>query len=537
MQDQPQLFLGLDFGTESVRALLVDSNGNERGSASVAYAHGQITERLPNSNCELPSTFALQHPDDWLGSAARAVRAARRKARASAKSIIAIGVDFTSCTVLPVKADATPLCLLDQFAANPMAWPKLWKHHGAGSQADRIQAVAHRRGEDFLQRYGGAVSSEWLFPKLLETLEQAPEVYRAADLFIEAGDWIVWRLTGSCASHVPRSACQAGYKGFWSRNAGFPGEEFFRAVHPDFERVVTEKLHGRLIAPGQAAGELDGAMAKSLGLGAGMTVSAAIIDAHAAVPGAGAAEPGTLVMVMGTSSCHMLNSRYESYIPGIAGVVQDGILPGFFGYEAGQAAVGDAFSWLARLTGSKDLATLGRGALAVAPGAEGVRCIDWFNGCRTPLMNADLRGTFSGLGLNHRAVHLYRALAEATACGARWIIDQLQHGGVPVDNLIATGGLPHHVPGIIQVFADVLDQPIMVHPSRNGSALGAAILGALAAGAFQSPQEAITAMSAPAPGTAQTFVPVSANRHLYDQLYAEYREACDATSKRLATKQ
>jgi L-ribulokinase len=272
---------------------------------------------------------------------------------------------------------------------------------------------------------------------------------------------------------------------------------------------------------------LDASLAKAFGLRAGTPVSSAIIDAHAAVPGAGAAEPGTMVMVMGTSACHMLNSRTERHIPGVAGVVEDGILPGFFGYETGQAAVGDAFAWLGKLTGTKQLAQLGRDALALPPGAEGVRCIDWFNGCRTPLLNADLRGAFLGLGLNHRPVHLYRGLVEATACGARWIIDELARGGVAVENLIATGGLPHHMPGMIQVFADVLGRPIMVHPSQNGSALGAAILGGLASGAFASPSEAVGAMSVPPPGAAQTFVPVDGHRRVYDRVYDEYRQACE----------
>lgn len=527
MNDASCVVLGLDFGTETVRAMLVDVAGNERGSVAVAYPHGQITKQLPGTGRVLPTAFALQHPDDWLKSAAQAVRAAMQKARLTAADVIGIGVDFTSCTVLPTKNDTTPLCVLEEFADDPMAWPKLWKHHGALKQAEHINAVAHRRDERFLKLYGGIVSSEWLFPKLLETLECSAAVYHAADLFIEAGDWVVWKLIGGSRSEIPRSTCQAGYKGFWNANDGFPSTAFFRDVCPQFADVVSQKLSGSLIAPGTVAGELDHSSADAFGLRQGTPVSAAIIDAHAGVPGAGAAEPGTLVMVMGTSSCHMINSEAEHHIPGIAGMVRDGILPGFFGYETGQAAVGDAFDWLKTMTGTTSLDELGREALAMSPGADGVRCVDWFNGCRTPLMDGNLRGTFSGLSLHHRPAHLYRALLEATAFGVRWIVDELRCGGVSVERLIATGGLPHHVPGIMQVYADVIGQPIMVHPSQNGPALGAAILGALAAGAFESPTAAIQAMSVPAPGTAPIFEPDAANRPLYDQAYDEYRRACN----------
>jgi L-ribulokinase len=262
-------------------------------------------------------------------------------------------------------------------------------------------------------------------------------------------------------------------------------------------------------------------MAEKFGLRAGTPVSAATIDAHAGVPGAGAAEAGTLVMVMGTSSCHMLNSEVERSISGVAGVVKDGILPGFFGYETGQAAVGDAFDWLSKLTGQHDLAALGREAAAMAPGAEGVRCVDWFNGCRTPLMDGALKGAFTGLGLHHRPAHLYRALLEASAFGVRWIVEILRDGGVPVNGFVATGGLPHHNPLIVQVYADVLGEPITVHPSKQGPALGAAILGALAADAFASPAAAIRAMAV-RKGTV-VFKPNPAHRARYHALYREYR--------------
>lgn len=520
--------LGLDFGTESVRAVLVDLRGRELASVAATYSHGQIVESLPGSQKQLSPHYALQHPLDWLGSAAKATRAVLRKAEIGASDVLGIGVDFTSCTMLPAKRDGTPLCLLGEFAAEPLAWPKLWKHHGAQAQTDRINAVARRRGEKFLRRYGGVIGLEWFFPKMLETLELAPHAYDAADVWLEAGDWFVWQLVGGAADSLPRSTCQAGYKGMWSATDGYPSEAFLRAVNPKFARVVQDKMPGRLLAPGVAAGGLTPAMAKKFRLREGTPVSAAIIDAHAGVPGAGAAEPGTLVMVMGTSSCHMLNSEGECSVPGIAGVVKDGILPGFFGYETGQAAVGDAFDWLRKLTGQRDLAALGREAAALPPGAEGVMCVDWFNGCRTPLMDGALKGAFTGLALYHRPAHLYRALLEASAFGVRWIVELLRDGGVPVRKFVATGGLPHHNPLVLQVYADVLGEAITVHPSKQGPALGAAILGALAAGAFASPVDAIRAMAVRK--GAVVFKPNRSHRAQYRALYREYRRLGDFLS-------
>jgi L-ribulokinase len=513
--------LGLDFGTESVRALLVDLKGRELASAISAYPHGQIVESLPGQKTKLPPHYALQHPQDWIDSAAKATRAALRTAKLPKTGVIGIGVDFTSCTMLPALRDGTPLCLVEKFAREPLAWPKLWKHHAAQAQTDRINAVARQRNEPFLARYGGAIGLEWFFPKMLETLEHAPRVFDVAEVWLEAGDWFVWRLVGGDAATLPRSTCQAGYKGMWSATDGYPTEAFLKAVHPKFSRVVIDKMPGRLLAPGVTAGGLEPLMAQKLGLAAGTPVSAAIIDAHAGVPGAGAAEPGTLVMVLGTSSCHMLNSEHECFAPGVAGIVRDGILPGFIGYETGQAAVGDAFDWLRRLTGQRDFSALSRDAAMLPPGAEGVLCLDWLNGCRTPLMDGSLTGAFTGLTLRHTPAHLYRALMEASAFGVRWIVELLRENGVPVNKFVATGGLPHHNPLVVEIYADVLGAPVTVHPCKNGPALGAAILGALAAGAFPSANAAIRAMAVSK--TAPVVKPRRKHRAIYDQLYARYR--------------
>lgn len=522
--------LGLDFGTESVRALLVGLDGTELACSSAPYEHGQITRQLPGAADTLPPLYALQHPSDWLAGAAEAVSAALKAAGVGGETVAGIGVDFTSCTMLPTLRDGTPLCLLPEFATTPLAWPKLWKHHGAQSQTERLNALAQARGEGFLKRYGGVIGLEWFFPKILETLEVSPAVYAAAEVWLEAGDWLVWQLTGGPAETLVRSTCQAGYKGMWSPAEGWPSPDFLHALHPGLRNIAAEKLPGRFLAPGSSAGGLCEDAAARLGLAAGTPVSAATIDAHAGVPGAGASEPGTLVMVLGTSSCHMLNSLSESAVPGVAGIVPNGILPGYCGYETGQAAVGDAFDWLAKLTG-RSLASLGEAAAALPPGADGVLCLDWLNGCRTPLMNGSLKGAFAGLALHHTPAHLYRALLEGTAFGLRWIVELLRANGVPVSRFVATGGLPHHLPLIVQVYADVLGSQITVHPCTQGPALGAAILGALAAGLFPTPQEAINAMASPVPGTAGLFLPDPSRTAAYDRIYAGYRRLAGFAQK------
>ena len=543
MAHRDKISLGIDFGTESVRALLVDLEGNERASAVVRYPHGQIVDALPTDpHQKLPPDFALQHPQDWIDSAAQAVRVATDKSGAAASNVIGIGVDFTSCTMLPTYADGRPLCLTDRFAKRPLAWPKLWKHHGAKAQSDRINNVAHSHNESFLSRYGGTISLEWFFPKVLETIEGDLEAADAAEVWLEAGDWFVWQLVGGAASELPRSTCQAGYKAMWSAEDGFPNAQFLEAVHPQLPTVVSQKMPGRFVAPGQRAGELTTTMAKLFGLQPGTPVSAAIIDAHAGVPGAGAAEPGVLVMVLGTSSCHMLNAVESPPVPGVAGVVKDGILPGYFGYETGQAAVGDAFEWLRIALGGDSHTTLADKAANIPPGCDGVRALDWMNGCRTPLMDGSLSGAFSGLKLRHTAAHMYRALLEASAFGLRWIVDTMRGGGLPIHRFVATGGLPHHNPLIVQIYADVLGEPISVHPCEYGPALGAAILGTLAAGSeasgFSSSADAIEAMAGTRPGDPKrheyVYKPYQEHLQTYDVAYNEYRQLAHIFAQRVS---
>jgi L-ribulokinase len=546
MPRQPSpLFLGLDFGTESVRAVAVDRRGRTLGSASAPYVNGQIVPGSPSAVSlfarPLPGAAALQHPGDWLSGSAEAVRGAL--AGGLSGGVAGIGVDFTSCTMLPALADGTPLCFRPEHQADLHAWPKLWKHHGALDQTERINRAARARGEPWLARYGGAIGLEWFWPKILEVIEQSPAAAAGAEVWLEAGDWFVWQLIGAPwrgggveAAGLPRSTCQAGYKACWSAQDGYPSHAFFSAVHPALGAALAHKMPGTPCAPGRSAGRLCARAASDLGLRSGIPVSGAIIDAHAGVPGAGAGGAGELVLVMGTSGCHMVMAEQERLIPGVAGIVRDGILPGLFGYETGQASMGDSFDLVRRLAGEKDFAALDRAAADVPAGADGVLCLDWFNGCRTPLMDGSLTGAFLGLSLHHGAAHLYRAALEGSAMGMRWIVQTLESGGVPTRRIIATGGLPAHNPLLVRIAAAVLARPIEVHGAPNGPALGAAILGALAAGAsgggFDSAAEAVDSMAGrgsdlPPPAVVQ---PDPAWAEVYEPLYGVYRSVAGMMS-------
>ncbi|MGE5609815.1 MAG: ribulokinase [Bacillota bacterium] len=533
--------IGFDYGTESVRVLVVDiKDGRIAGQAISNYEHGVIDHVLPGTHEKLPPDYALQHPQDWLDNLAIACKSAMKAAKATPDQIVGIGVDFTSCTMLPALRDGTPLCLTEQFRKIPLAWPKLWKHHGAKAETDRINHIARQRKEPWLARYGGIIGLEWFFPKVLETLNHAPTVYDAAEVWIEAGDWLVWQLTTGLfprceATQIARSTCQAGYKAMWKRQTGYPSQDYFTAVHRKMANVVSEKMPGTLLAPGQRAGLLTESAAKLLGLRPGIPVSAAIIDAHAGVPGAGVASPSTMVMVMGTSSCQMMTSRIEQLVPGIAGVVEEGILPDYFGYECGQASVGDAFAWVAK-TLNQPHADLNKLAAQLPPGSNGVLAIDWLNGCRTPLMDGRLSGAFVGITLNTKPEQLYRAIMEATAFGVRWIVETLRDGGVPVRRFVASGGLPGKSPLLMQIYADVLNARIALPETDQSVAMGAAILGCIAAGrettGYASISQAIHAMSRLR--TDLEYAPDPKARKQYDKLYPLYRSLSD-TNGSLAT--
>ncbi len=525
--------LGLDYGTESVRAVFVETRtGRTLGDAVVPYRHGVITEKLPDGNVRLGHEWALQASEDYLDDMVRAVKAAMKAGRVAADRVCGIGISFTACTMLPTRADGTPLAWLDAFRKRPNAWCKLWKHHASQPQADRMNAVARRRGEEWLARYGGIISSEWFFPKAMQALVEDPAVWKAADVYIEAGEWLAWQLTGN----LVRSTCHGGYKQCWHKREGFPSASYLRAVHPELPKLPAEKMRGPRIAPGEPAGRLTAAWARKLGLRPGIHVSSSIIDAHSGVPGAGVSGPGVMCMVMGTSTCHMLMDRKEKLARGICGVVEDGILPGLFGYEAGQVAVGDIFAWyvdhcapayVTAEAAKRKMSVhnlLSQQAAVMKPGQNRLIALDWWNGNRTPFVDANLSGLIVGLTLGTRPAEIYRALIEATAFGTMRVIEAFESAGVTTKSLVACGGIAKKNPLLMQIYADVTGRPIDVAASSNASSLGAAVLGAVAAGpaagGCATVAEAVRRMVA---RPAERYRPNAAAHKVYAAMYKNYR--------------
>ncbi len=333
--------VGVDFGTQSGRAVVVRvRDGHEMADAVWNYADGVIDQALPSSSVTLEPEWALQNPNDYLEVFRRAVPAAVRACGVSVEHIVGIGIDFTACTMLPTTLDGTPLCEVPELRNRPHAWVKLWKHHAAQPEADLINDTARRLGEPWLARYGGKISSEWFFSKALQILHEDPAIYRAADRLIEAADWVVWRLTGV----ESRNTCTAGYKAI-HQDGTFPSPDYFAALHPEFRDVVAAKMSPNLSPLGARAGDLTLEASAWTGLRPGIAVAVANVDAHVSAPAAGVVEPARLVAIMGTSTCHVLNGTALADVPGMCGVVDGGIVPGLYGYEAGQSGVGDIFGW------------------------------------------------------------------------------------------------------------------------------------------------------------------------------------------------
>jgi L-ribulokinase len=526
--------IGVDFGTETGRAVLVDvANGSEVATAVYPYSHGVIDERLPipGEQILLEPDWALQDPQDYLRTFQHAIPAVLKQSSVRPEDVIGIGIDFTACTMLPVKRDGTPLCDLPEFRRQPHAWVKLWKHHAAQPEADKINETAWRLDQKWLNRYGGKISSEWFFSKVLQILDEAPEIYAAADRLIEAADWVVWQLTGI----ETRNSCTAGYKAIWSKREGFPDKFYFKALDPRLENVIDEKMSREIRPIGDRAGGLTEQAAQWTGLKRGTAVAIANVDAHVAVPAATVTETGRMVMIMGTSICHMVLGDAENVVPGMCGYVEDGIIPGLFGYEAGQSCVGDHFAWFvencvparyeqeAQKRGIDIHQLLEEKAARLKPGESGLLALDWWNGNRSVLVDVDLTGMLLGATLATKAEEIYRALIEATAYGTRVIVDTFQQNNVPIDELVACGGLPEKSKLVMQIYADVTGREIKVTASKQTPALGSAMFGAVAAGKSTGGYDSIyDAARLMAHLKEDTFKPIPENQKVYERLYVEY---------------
>ena len=503
--------IGVDFGTASARTLLLDlASGEEKAVSELPYEHGVIDTELPATGERLPIDWALHDPADYLATLEAGVKAVLAQHPGAADEVVGIGLDATSCTVLPVNAGGVPLCQTAPWAERPHAWPKLWKHHAAQPVANRLNEVAEERGEKWLARYGGRISSEWYFPKLIEIWLEDRAVYEAAARFLEVTDWVVWQLCGN----ERRSACPAAYKALWSPTEGVPSREYFEAAYPGFSEP-DEKLGREFYPLGTSAGPLTAEWSQRLGLPGTVAVAVGNVDSFVSFPGTGAEGAGKWVMVVGTSICDMVVHETEVLLSGITGVAPDGILPGLYGYEAGQPAVGDMLGWFAATfsPGGPDqagasLPELERAAAGVAPGASGLVALDWWNGNRSVLADADLSGVFAGLTLQTSAAEMYRALMESIAFGNRAILDNFRDNGFNIDEVVACGGIAEKSPLLMQLFADSSGLPVSVPASQQvparGSALFGAVAGGRAAGGFASIEEACAALG---PGTARTYKP------------------------------
>ncbi len=529
--------LGIDYGTESGRVVVVRvSDGQEVASAVVPYPDGVIDERLPGGP-RLDHDWALQNPRDYLLVVEKGVPKALKAARVRAENVVGIGTDFTASSPLPVKGDGTPLCFMPQFKKKPHAWVKLWKHHAAQPEANRINEIGRERDEDFIHIYGGKYSSEWFFSKLLQVADEAPDIYDACDGFIESADWIVWQLTGE----EKRNSCTAGYKAMWVKGKGFPSPEFFAALHPKMKDVIGTKVPQTYHPLGQRAGGLTPFWAKKTGLREGTPVSIGNVDAHVAVPACTVTAPGSLVMIMGTSICHLVLGESRQMVEGMCGTVEDGVVPGLWGFEAGQSAVGDIFAWFfehavpdyiareARQHKLNNIEWLEKRAAELRPGQSGLLALDWWNGNRSILVDVDLTGVLMGMTLSTRAEEIYRALLEATAFGTRQIVEAFESRGVAVDNLYACGGLPERNRLLMQIYADVTGREIkLARQLQTCPALGSAMHGAVAAGRAAGGYDSIfEAAKHMAHVQKLTYRPNKAHHEIYNRLFKEYQTLHD----------
>jgi len=523
---EDRFVIGVDYGTLSGRALVVRvSDGAEFGTATHEYRHAVMDTVLAATGEQLPPEWALQVPADYVDVLTSAVPRAIAASGIDPQQVIGIGTDFTASTPLPVLGDGTPLNEVPGLESRPHAYVKLWKHHAAQAQADRINDLARTRGETWLPRYGGLISSEWEFAKGLQLLEEDPELYARMDHFVEAADWIVWQLTGSYL----RNACTAGYKGILQDGA-YPSREFLAALNPEFAGFADDKIAHEIGQLGGKAGVLSERAAAWTGLPAGIAVAVGNVDAHVTAPAAQAVEPGQMLAIMGTSTCHVMNATGITEVPGMCGVVDGGIVAGLYGYEAGQSGVGDIFAWYVnnQVPGRYHEEAAARG-LSVHEyltsliqdqpvGGHGLIALDWHSGNRSVLVDHELSGTLIGATLATRAEEIYRALFEATAFGTRTIVETFAASGTPVTEFIAAGGLIKN-PFLMQVYSDVLRMPVSTIVSDQGPALGSAIHAAVAAGAYPDVRAAGDAMGRL---NRSAFTPNPDAADAYDLLYAEY---------------
>lgn len=519
--------MGIDFGTLSGRAVIIDiETGREMAESVLEFSHGVMSERFVNGEA-LPADYALQHPQDYLDTLYFIIKDCLCKSGVDASDIIGVGVDFTASTVMPVTESGEPLCFLEKYKNNPHAYVKPWKHHAAQGEADEINELAKKMGEPWINRYGGTISCEWMWPKVLNILREDEALYCDTARFIEAGDWIVWQLTGK----ETHSVCTTGFKGTWSEEQGYPSKEFLRSLDPRLENIVGDKISTDVIKLSKSAGYITDAVAQKTGLKSGTPVAPAFIDAHAALPALGVTRPGDMLMIIGTSTCHILLGDRDVHIPGISGSVKDGIVDGLYAFEAGQACVGDSFDWFVRNCVPQsyfaDAKVQGVGihkylrdkAKKLSAGSSGVLALDWWNGNRTPYVNGNLSGVIVGLTTATPPEAIYRALIEATAYGTRRIIEIYEQSGIKIDRLYAAGGIAEKDEMLMQIYADVTGREIRLSGTAQACAYGSAVLGCVNENGYSSLCEASEKLKKIKD---IIYKPIAENTKIYNGLYEEY---------------
>ncbi|HMK96267.1 MAG TPA: ribulokinase, partial [Acidimicrobiales bacterium] len=524
--------IGVDFGTASARTLLLDlSDGRERAVCELPYPHGVIDDIVPETGQRLPLDWALHDPDDYLAVLEKGIATVIGEVPEAAAGVIGIGVDTTCCTVLPVAPDGEPLCRSNRWRKRPHSWAKLWKHHAAQPVANRLNEVALERREAFLARYGGRISSEWYFPKLIEIWLEDREIYDAMADFVEVTDWVVWQLSGK----LRRSACPAAYKALWSPEHGLPGTDYFEAAYPGFASPW-DKLGHEFYPLGSSAGQLTAQWASRLGLPGEVAVAVGNVDSFVSFPGIGAEGAGKFVMVVGTSICDMVVHADEILLNGITGVAKEGILPSLYGYEAGQPAVGDMLGWFAEVLAQgppeKTLPGLELSASTLVPGQTGLVALDWWNGNRSVLGDQDLSGVIAGLTLQSTAVDIYRALLESIAFGTKAILENFHEAGLKVDQIVACGGIAEKSPFLMQLLSDVSGLPLEVPASSQVPARGSALFGAVAAGPGRSGfPDIVAAARALRPTAGRRYIPNGANTPTYYAVYKVWKGLHDTLGR------
>ena len=520
--------VGIDYGTLSGRCVLVDVNSGEEVAESVLnYAHAVMDEQLPNGD-KLPSDYALQHPEDYLDVMRTTVRNVLDKANVTADDVVGLGIDFTACTLLPIDEEGTPLCMKDGYKDNKHSYVKLWKHHAAKPEAGEINELAAKRREPWLSTYGGKISCEWALPKILQVLREAPEIYDDTYRFIEAADWLSLMLTGE----ETHSAPFAGYKGLWNAETGYPSNDFMIELDPRLDGIVGTKLSESVLGMDKIAGYVNENGAELTGLMVGTPVALPMIDAHAAMPALNITDDGDLMLIVGTSAGHILNSKDIKSVEGIGGYVKDGVIPGLYTYDAGQAAVGDIFDWFvkncvpahyveeAKGKGVNIHKLLREKASQLNVGQSGLLALDWWNGNRSILVNSNLSGLILGMTLATKPEEIYRALIEATAYGLKVIVEQYENSGIKIKSICAAGGIAQKDEMMMQIYADVLDREIRIAGSTQAGALGSAIYASVAAGVYADVKAAAKKLSKP---DVKVYKPINKNANTYKLLYREYK--------------